>query len=141
MARANPSEAPFRCSTLEQAPGLTREHQTILERLARDKHSSLLRKSLNYGQKSFITSGPVMELNSHFHIKVLFCRSASFGRKAFCRQTFGIQSQHTDIWPTDIQDESAAIFCCQVSISPIFYEQLFVQKFFAQLFLCLHLGW
>ncbi len=31
-----------------------------MEKLARDKHSSLLRKSLNYGQKSFMTlaSGP-----------------------------------------------------------------------------------
>ncbi len=35
--------------------------QTRLERLARDKHSSLLQKSINYRQKGFITLGPVWE--------------------------------------------------------------------------------
>ncbi len=35
------------------------KHQTRLERLARDKHSSLLQKSVNYGQKSLITLAPV----------------------------------------------------------------------------------
>jgi len=30
---------------------------------AKDKHSSLLRKSVNYGQKSFITLDPVVMLN------------------------------------------------------------------------------
>ncbi len=34
------------------------KHQTRLERLARDKHSSLLRKPVNYRQKSFIILGP-----------------------------------------------------------------------------------
>jgi hypothetical protein len=52
-ARAYPSEAPFRCSTLGYAPGLTHKHKTRLGRLARDKHSSLLRKSVNYGRKKF----------------------------------------------------------------------------------------
>ncbi len=37
---------------------LTSKDETSLERFARDKHSSLLRKSVNYGQKSFITLGP-----------------------------------------------------------------------------------
>ncbi len=36
------SKAPFRCSTLGQDPGLTHKHQTRLERLASDKHSSLI---------------------------------------------------------------------------------------------------
>ncbi len=30
----------------------------MLERLAKDKHSSLLRKSVNYGQKKFYNIGP-----------------------------------------------------------------------------------
>jgi hypothetical protein len=30
----------------------------LLEKLAKDKHSSLLRKFVNYGQKGFITLGP-----------------------------------------------------------------------------------
>jgi hypothetical protein len=44
-AGAYPSEASFRCSTLG--------HWTGLERLARDKHSSLLRKFVNCGRKKF----------------------------------------------------------------------------------------
>jgi hypothetical protein len=55
---AYPSEAPLSCSTLGWAPGLTHKHQTRLERFARDKRSSLLRKSVINGQKSFITLGP-----------------------------------------------------------------------------------
>ena len=33
-------------------------HLTRLERLVMDKHSSLLRKLVNYGEKSFITLAP-----------------------------------------------------------------------------------
>jgi hypothetical protein len=33
---------------------LTYEHLTRLERLAKDKHSSLLPKSVNYGQKKVL---------------------------------------------------------------------------------------
>ena len=50
---------PGRCSSLGQAPGLTHKHQTRLERLARDKHSSLLQKSVNYGSNFFIVQAPV----------------------------------------------------------------------------------
>jgi len=53
-ARAYLSVAPLRCSTLWKAPGLIHKHFTMLERLARDKHASLLRKSVNYGSKSCI---------------------------------------------------------------------------------------
>jgi hypothetical protein len=52
------SEAPFGCSTLVLAPGLTQKHQTRLERLTRDKHSSLLRKFVNYDRKSFMIQTP-----------------------------------------------------------------------------------
>ncbi len=38
---------------------ITNKQQTKLERLPRDKHSSLLRKFQNFGRKSFITLGPV----------------------------------------------------------------------------------
>jgi hypothetical protein len=48
-AGAYPCEAPFRCLTLGYPPGLTHKHQTRLERLAREKHFSLLQKSVNYG--------------------------------------------------------------------------------------------
>ncbi len=37
---------------------LTHKHQTRLERLSRDKHSSLLRKSVIYGRKQFIVQAP-----------------------------------------------------------------------------------
>jgi hypothetical protein len=38
--------------------GLTCKHKTRLERLAKDKHSSLLRKYVNYGCKKFYNTGP-----------------------------------------------------------------------------------
>ncbi len=41
-ARAHPSKAPFRYSTLWQAPGLTHKHQNRLERLTGDNRSGLL---------------------------------------------------------------------------------------------------
>jgi hypothetical protein len=41
--------------------GLTRKHYTRLERLARDKHSSLLRKSVNYISKKFYSTGQKAE--------------------------------------------------------------------------------
>jgi hypothetical protein len=53
-----PSEASFRCSTLGWAPDLAHKHQTRLERLARDKHCSLLQKTVNYGCKKFYRIGP-----------------------------------------------------------------------------------
>ncbi len=49
-AGTNMSEAPFRCSTLGR---LLASHYTRLERLDRDKHSSLLQKSINYHRKKF----------------------------------------------------------------------------------------
>ncbi len=51
-ARAYTIEAsPVRCCTLGQAPFLTQNYQTRLERHARDKHCSLLEKIVNYGHK------------------------------------------------------------------------------------------
>ncbi len=67
---AYPSEAPFSCSTLRSYP------QTLDQagKLTRDKHSSLLRKSVNYGTKSFITLGQVCELTqaSTFNLFYVF---------------------------------------------------------------------
>ncbi len=60
-ARAYGSEASFRCSTLGQPPGLTHQHYTKLERLAKDKHSSLLQKYVYYGCKKFYSTGPSTE--------------------------------------------------------------------------------
>ncbi len=53
-----PSKAPFRCSTLGSAPGLTSKHKARLERLARDKRSSLLQKFVTYGRKQLYNIGP-----------------------------------------------------------------------------------
>jgi hypothetical protein len=39
-------------------PGLARKHWTRLEKLARDKHSGLFRKSVNYGRNKFYSTGP-----------------------------------------------------------------------------------
>ncbi len=57
-ARAYPSEAHLRFSTLGQAPGLTHKYKTRLERLDRDKRSSLLRTLVNYGRKKFYSIEP-----------------------------------------------------------------------------------
>ncbi len=54
MAGAYPSEF----FQVIHAPSLTHKHQTRLERLAKDKHSSLLRKSVNYGRNNFYDKGP-----------------------------------------------------------------------------------
>ncbi len=40
--------------------------QTRLKQLAKDKHSSVLQKSVMYGQKSFITLGPGVNVIEHF---------------------------------------------------------------------------
>jgi hypothetical protein len=40
------------------APVLTHKHKTSLERVARDKHSSLLRTFTNYGRKKGCKIGP-----------------------------------------------------------------------------------
>ncbi len=51
------SGAPERCFTWVGS-GLTCKHVTRLERLARDKHSRLLRKYVNYVRKKFYSTGP-----------------------------------------------------------------------------------
>jgi hypothetical protein len=58
LSRAYLSEAPFRYSSLGYAPDLTHKHLTRMERLAKDKQSSLLPKSVITDKKSFITLGP-----------------------------------------------------------------------------------
>jgi hypothetical protein len=41
-----------------QAPGLTHKLETTLETLAKDKHSSLLRKFVKCGRKKLYNIGP-----------------------------------------------------------------------------------
>ncbi len=56
-ARSLPwSGAPERSFT-RVGSGLTRKRKTRLEKLAVHKHSSLLRKSVNYGRKIFYSTG------------------------------------------------------------------------------------
>jgi hypothetical protein len=43
---------------VEHLKGLTRKHSTRLERLARDKHSSLLRKYVKCSRNKFYDTGP-----------------------------------------------------------------------------------
>jgi hypothetical protein len=61
-----------------------------LERLARDKHSSLLRKSVNYGRKKFYSTGATADLLSQFGHKLE-------------RQNGRYDTQHNDIQHNDIQ--------------------------------------
>ncbi len=46
---------------LKEALGLIHKHSIRLERLARDKHSSLLRIFINYGHKFFYNIGPELQ--------------------------------------------------------------------------------
>ncbi len=48
--------------------GLAYKQQTRLERFARNKHSSLLRKSVNYGQKKFYNIGPWAQCYKTFYV-------------------------------------------------------------------------
>ncbi len=61
------SGTSWRCFTREGS-GLTRKHKTRLERLARDKHLSLLQKIVNYLWKSYITLVP-----GQFILLLSFC--------------------------------------------------------------------
>ncbi len=65
-AEAYLSEVTLRCSTLGETPGFTHKHQTRLEKLARDKYTTLLQTFINYGQKSFITFGPGSQLMPNY---------------------------------------------------------------------------
>ncbi len=49
---------------------------TLDIRLARDKHSSLLRKSVNYGQKSFITLTPGITGGGVSLLSPYFCKDS-----------------------------------------------------------------
>ncbi len=60
------SGAPERCLT-RVGSGLTRKNLTRLERLARDKHPSLLRKSVNYDHKKFYSTGSRMLRQFPYH--------------------------------------------------------------------------
>jgi hypothetical protein len=52
----------------------------MLERLARDKHASLLRKSVNYSHKKFLSTGPYLGFVAeggqgkyrYYHIMIVF---------------------------------------------------------------------
>ncbi len=57
-ARSSPkSGAPERSFT-QVGSGLTLNHYTRLDRLAMDKHLSLLQEFINYGRKKFPIIGP-----------------------------------------------------------------------------------
>ncbi len=89
-ARAYLSEESLRCPSLGQAPGLTSKYQTILERLARDKHSCLLRKLVNYVQKCFIT----LVLGIVFTVRTGFINVCVF--QTFVQLGFNLSNGVTD---------------------------------------------
>jgi hypothetical protein len=64
------SGAPAWCFT-RVGSGLVCNHKIRLERLARDKHSSLLRKYINYGHKKFYNIGPcLISADREFFIEI-----------------------------------------------------------------------
>jgi hypothetical protein len=74
-ARSLPkSGAPEMCFT-QVGSGLTCKHQTRLDSLARDKHSSLIRKIVNYDRKKFYRIGPCMRpmlMKKHSLVKHIY---------------------------------------------------------------------
>jgi hypothetical protein len=60
-SRAYPNETSFTYPTVMQAFGLTQKHYNRLERLEKDKHSSLLKHSYITAVKSFITLLPELK--------------------------------------------------------------------------------
>ncbi len=91
-------------ASLGQAPALPANIRLglKLERLARDKHSRLLRKSVNYSRKKFYRTGPyqlekllpnfkteMLKNLKAFFFKLLNAGAATFDRKPFGRRTIG----------------------------------------------------
>ncbi len=60
---AYPRVGHLKGAPLMKALALNCKHETKLERLARNKHSSLLRKFINYGHKKFYNIRPRQGLN------------------------------------------------------------------------------
>ncbi len=67
-AAAYPSEAPYRCSSLGQAPVPALKLKTTVERLVRGKHSSLLQTYVCYRRENFITLDPGFNANKTFFL-------------------------------------------------------------------------
>ncbi len=71
--------------------GLARKHLTKLERLARDKHSSLLQKIVNYGVKSFMTLGQKLEMDLE---RLLRSNYEGITRDKFHKQFTAVNTEH-----------------------------------------------
>ncbi len=61
---ANPNKAPLQVFHSRVASDLTLKQWASLERLVRDKHSSLIRTFVNFRRKSFVRLGPSREQES-----------------------------------------------------------------------------
>jgi hypothetical protein len=57
--------------------GITLKHYTILERVARDKHSNLLRKLVTYSRKRYYNIGPCSQYYKTF-LGVIYATSEIF---------------------------------------------------------------
>ncbi len=72
-AGADPSEVPLRCSGASGATVGYYKLKTRPGRLAKDKHSSLLQKSINYDSKKFYGIGQSCKI-CYSHILQFFCK-------------------------------------------------------------------
>ncbi len=94
---------PERCFTWVGS-GLTHKHQTRLEKLGKDKRSSLLRKFVTYGRKKFYRIGPwphsnVIFLGIEYHDWSFVPLSMPLGLLL----SLGAMHQCAVIWPSDIR--------------------------------------
>ncbi len=74
-ARSFPYSVSFERDLTLVGSGLASKHLVRLEKLARDKHSTLLQFFLNYGRKNFITLGPGGCIIKHNGLEIYRFRS------------------------------------------------------------------
>ncbi len=87
----------LKVASIGWASGLTHKHKTRLERLARDKHSSSLCKSVNYGRKNFYSTGQKLcdkKLTEKFSLKsfLLYHQGPRLGATTLSITTFNIMT-------------------------------------------------
>jgi hypothetical protein len=103
--------------------GLTRKHWTRLERLARDKRSSLLRKFVTYGRKNFYNIGPRVEINISMMAWLIEKPELIYGfLLTHCEQNVG---RPNGFRAKDVKESSSAVlfrFCVFVLKRPSLFQ-------------------
>ncbi len=100
--------APKRCFTWI-GYGLTHKRWTRLERLARDKHSSLSQKNVNCGHKKFYNTGPGMFRNFYLvkFTKIVKCSATTVTREKLVNIVESLEFyKNIDVCSTKFQESN-----------------------------------